>query len=502
MAPETALWKHNPWWESKEKVAGDPKLVQWEESGIRYDPILRGQIRYDYEPDNTVIYTLRGTRQVGKTTLIKLQIRDFVESGVNPWNIFYYAFDMTESRSEMADVISAYLRLSARKKSQGRTYMFLDEVTSVAEWQKGIKWLVDNGDLADCTVLATGSQAASMLHSAERLSGRRGRISESYDKILRPMRFSEFARVEDGEVAQFLEERGLASTRERQKIALEVLSGGMPDVLDVLHGRFADALEGLLRAYMLAGGIPGIVSQKSKTGSVRGDLYANYRNGILADWGPGQEDVLKQISRALIDSACSAVSWNDLRRQADIASWGTARDYLLSLKDLSIIAILHEYGHRDKSPRLSKGKKFYFEDPFYLHMFKHWSGDGDPFERSEALLEDAAWAGKVAEGVVAGHLIRLAEDASDNPQGFSYSDSVFFWRGEQRREVDFVFKKGALEAPLEVKYRNCVDHRELGGLAKFLDVVGVERGAVLSKDSLEQRRDYSVVPVSEFLLMI
>lgn len=501
MVSETTLWGHNPWWESKEKVAEDLKLIRWSESGIRYDPILRGQIRYDYEPDNTVIYTLRGTRQVGKTTLIKLQIRDFVKSGVNPWNIFYYAFDMTESRSEMADVILAYLRLSAHKKSPGRTYMFLDEVTSVAEWQKGIKWLVDNGRLNDCTVLATGSQAASMLRSAERLSGRRGRISESYDKILRPMRFSEFACVEDGGIAQFLEERGLTSARERQKVALEVLSGGMPEVLDVLHGKFADSLEGLLHAYMLTGGIPRIVSKKSKTGAVGQDLYANYRNGVLADWEPRQEDMLKQISKALIDSTCSVVSWNDLRKQADMASWGTTRDYLLSLKDLSIIAILYEYGHRDKSPRLSKGKKFYFEDPFYLHMFKHWSGDGDPFEQSEALLEDAVWAGRMAEGVVAGHLIRLAEDTSDNPQGFSYSDSVFFWRGEQR-EVDFVFKKGALEAPVEVKYRNCIAHRELGGLTKFLDATGTERGVVLSKDSLEQRHDYSVVPVAEFLLLI
>ena len=53
--------------------------------------------------------------------------------------------------------------------------------------------------------------------------------------------------------------------------------------------------------------------------------------------------------------------------------------------------------------------------------------------------------------------------------------------------------------PIEVKYRNRVDHRELGGIAGF---AGSCRGLVLSKDELDQRRDYALVPAAEFLALV
>ena len=45
---------------------------------------------------------------------------------------------MIDSRSEMAEIIQEYVFVS-RGKRQGRAYLFLDEITSVSEWQKGIK---------------------------------------------------------------------------------------------------------------------------------------------------------------------------------------------------------------------------------------------------------------------------------------------------------------------------------------------------------------------------
>lgn len=125
MAARSTLWSFNPWWTDKARIGEDAQIVKVRESHIRYDPSLRGQIRYEYESGNSVIYTLRGTRQVGKTTLIKLQIREFLESGTHPWNIFYYSFDMVDSRSEMAEIILEYV-LASRGKRRGRAYMFLD----------------------------------------------------------------------------------------------------------------------------------------------------------------------------------------------------------------------------------------------------------------------------------------------------------------------------------------------------------------------------------------
>ena len=72
MAAHSTLWDANPWWTDKARIDEDKQIVKWKESDMRYDPSLRARIRYEYESGNSVIYTLRGARQVGKTTLIKL----------------------------------------------------------------------------------------------------------------------------------------------------------------------------------------------------------------------------------------------------------------------------------------------------------------------------------------------------------------------------------------------------------------------------------------------
>lgn len=498
MAAHSTLWDANPWWTDKARINEDRQIAKWKESDMRYDPSLRARIRYEYESGNSVIYTLRGARQVGKTTLIKLQIREFLES-VNPWNLFYYAFDMIDSRSEMAEIIQEYVFVS-RGKRQGRAYLFLDEITSVSEWQKGIKWLVDAAKLPDCTVLATGSRAQSILRASERLPGRRGRTEDPYDRVLAPMRFSEFACASDPAIAGFFKECGLESAGKRHGALREALSGSVPAIMDKMHGALGPDLQRHLESYMLSGGIPRVVDEMAKTGRIGRGTYTAYRDGIAGDWGPRSDETLRQLGRAIADSMGSAVYWDGLRRQADLGGWESTRSGVLSLKDLSVVAVIYKYGDRKKVPRLSGHRKIYFQDPFYMHLFGLRADHPEPFARSEAAAADPAWAGRLAEGIVADHLIRLAADTARNPQDFAYTDHVFFWSDAKGREVDFVFyKRGELEAPVEVKYRNRIDHRELGGIAGF---AGSGSGTVLSKGEFGQRRDYSVVPAAEFLALV
>lgn len=499
MAARSTLWSFNPWWTDKARIGEDAQIVKVRESHIRYDPSLRGQIRYEYESGNSVIYTLRGTRQVGKTTLIKLQIREFLESGTHPWNIFYYSFDMVDSRSEMAEIILEYV-LASRGKRRGRAYMFLDEITSVPEWQKGIKWLVDTEQLPDCTVLATGSRAQSILRATERLPGRRGLTEDAYDRLLAPMRFSEFVCATDPAIAGFFSERGLASADKKHGALHDAMSGDAPDIMEKVHSRFGSDLQRHLKSYMLSGGIPRIVDEMVRTGKIGRATYAAYRDGITSDWGRHGDCALEQLGRAIVDSTCSAVSWDGLRRQADLGGWESTRSGVLSLEDLSVVAVIYKYGERKKIPRLSGSKKIYFHDPFYMHLFGPWSDHADPFGQSELTAGDPVWAGRIVEGIVADHLVRLAGDTAYNPQSFAYSRRVFFWSDRRGREVDFVFyKRDELEVPIEVKYRNRVDHRELGGIAGF---AGSCRGLVLSKDEFDQRRDYALVPAAVFLALV
>ncbi len=503
MVNDTQLRAANPWWKDRKSIENDEKITEWERS-IHYDPRLRHEIRYDFEPDNTVIYTLRGPRRVGKTTLLKLQIRDFLDR-VCPWNIFYYSFDMIDSRSELVDTIESYLRLSKRyRKQPDRTYLFLDEVSLVPDWQRGIKWLIDNNRLKNCTVLATGSQAINILRANERLSGRRGRTTDTFDKLLIPMKFSEFVDISAKEITVFTQNHHLRKIEDKKKIFLQLLSKEIPKEIDLLYNNFIDDLNNCLYEYLLTGGTPQIVDQKIKTNFISSELYKDHLDGIRSDWGQlRNEMLLKQFGGAIINNMGSNISWNSLQQQANIGSWITTRDYALSLNDLSIINIIHMYGEIKKIPLIGKPKKLYFHDPFYLHLFNSWLNADDPFEISEEFIADEINQSKMVESVVSNHLIRWAFNLVEHKQGFDCSNHVFFWKDQKGREVDFVlYYKNNFELPIEVKYRNQIHTKELGGLVSFLNKTDVKSGLVLSKNDLDERQDYLIIPTCILLMLI
>ena len=78
--------EYNPWWLNREEIKDDLRISEWSASRFKWSPRL-GET-FDWGLD--IIYVLRGPRQVGKTTLMKLKIQELLESGVEPRTIFYY----------------------------------------------------------------------------------------------------------------------------------------------------------------------------------------------------------------------------------------------------------------------------------------------------------------------------------------------------------------------------------------------------------------------------
>ena len=480
----------------------DQQIREWQESPMGYKPRLMREFEYDFEPDNTVVYTLRGARQVGKTTMIKLQIQSFLERGVCPWNICYCPFDAADSKSELAGIIRLYMKRSKRHRDSGRTYLFLDEITSVRDWQKGIKWLVDGNMLADCTVLAAGSRADRILHAPERLPGRRGRIATPYDMLLAPMRFAEFVSARDKGIKSLAPKERLPDAGRRRDVLRRLSSKSVPKEIDLYDG-FVDELNEHLHEYLLTGGMPKVIDERSRTGVISDGTYADCVDGIRGDWGSKSKDLVTQLAGAVAGRRCSSTTWHGLRQQTEIGSWSTIQDHALFLDDMAILSVVYKYDEKRKVARISREKKLYFRDPFYAHVFRSRAGSKSPFAAAETHLADEASFGCMVEGAVADHLMRWAFDLAENKMGFDYSNHVFFWKDRKGREVDFVlYHEGACEMPVEVKYRNQANARQLGGLSSFLDQTGSKGGLVLSRDLLEERRDHVVVPASVFLMLI
>ena len=502
MADISRMEKENPWWRKASSIDFDEKIVQWTKSAARYDPPLRARIEYDFEPDNTVVYTLRGPRQTGKTTLVKLQIREFLSRGVCPWNIFYYSFDLVQTLESMARTIEEYLKMSDKTRDKRRrTYLFLDELTSVTEWQRGIKWLVDVGDLRHCTVLVTGSRATDILRGADALPGRRGRISGPHDHILYPMSFAEFVRLRDGDVAEFLNGQGFFQPGFKRTMLANMVCGRKTEMQEILHDRFGDRLDSYFHEYLVCGGTPQVAEHMITRGQIPGHLFDKYVGGFRADWDANERDRLSSFGRAICDNLCSAVSWNDLNKQVQLGSWKKSEEYAFLLKHTSLVTVVQRYAERDNKTMPYNNKKIYFNDPFYFHIFNRLQDMAEPFPAAKKFLESDTDRGRLVENVVAGHLVRWAFDNTKGQQRFSPDNCIGYWKGGSGRETDFVlFNVAESVVPIEVKYSRHIRNADLRGLDDFLDVTGTKSGIVLSRNKLAFGDRHALVPVSLFLM--
>lgn len=131
------------------------------------------------------VHTLRGPRQVGKSTTAKRLIRRLLDRGER--RIFYWSFDLSTENADIVDAVRRARRL--HPDPDGVWYLFLDEVTTVPDWQLGVKYLVDNGPSDDDCLLCTGSSARHV--GSEQLPGRKG-AGRHYLQL--PVSFRDFCR--------------------------------------------------------------------------------------------------------------------------------------------------------------------------------------------------------------------------------------------------------------------------------------------------------------------
>lgn len=504
MASQTDIRNSNPWWKDPLNIHSDSKIREWEDSPICYKPRLMFKIAYDFDSSNTVVYSLRGPRQIGKTTLVKLQIKQFLEADIHPLNIFYYPMDLVSTARELVDIVDVYLQISARHRKGARAYIFLDEISAVSQWQRGIKWLVDTGKLQNCTIVATGSNAIDIRNSTEKLPGRRGVISDTYDKILLPMKFSEYAPLLNNEIDDLIHQNDLLTSSQRKIIFAKLLDREIDESLELFH-QYQGELDELLHNYMLTGGIPQIINEQINTTAIREDLYTSYLDGIAGEWTAlsKNEMLLKQFCGAIIKGQGSNISWSGLAKEAALGSKNTAINYASTLADLFVVSIIHLYGMDKKRPRITSNNKLYFQDPYYLHIFNGLMEMRNSFDASLDYIEDSENQGKIVEGIMADHLIRWAFTLSNKKQTFDYHQHLFYWKDEKNREVDFVlFDGGNVEVPIEVKYRNKMRATELAPMIGFLNNSKIKNGLVISKSDLRIASNYTVIPASLFLLLI
>lgn len=150
------LFQYNPWWES------DTFLD-------RYKPREPYLNRLQQQLTQKQIQFITGLRRVGKTTLMKLIIKELIFNEVEPKNIFYVSLDdYLLQGSNILEIVNEYRKLH-KLKFEEKIYLFLDEITYKEDFHIQLKNLYDN---QNCKIFAAASSTSLMRDKKASLTGR------------------------------------------------------------------------------------------------------------------------------------------------------------------------------------------------------------------------------------------------------------------------------------------------------------------------------------------
>ncbi len=443
------LQLHNPWWESKHLILEDKKLQELSNLRFKYyHPLIKS-----FPLNQDAVLTLRGPRRIGKTTLLKLIIKNLLLNvQFAKEQLFFYPCDLVRDYQELYQTLKEYLD-ATRATSSGRRYIFLDEVSFVPEWQRAIKSLSDSNLTQNATFLITGSNIIDLQVSSERLPGRRGEIF-SPDINFYPLSFKDFILLIDPKLST---EINHVSTRNLAKITAVfknyLITGGFPQIIN----EFQEF--GFIKA----------ASYEAITGWVAGDLHKAGKSTAIAI------EIIKNIEK----HQSNPVSYYQLAKESGVSSHATVQEYLETLERMFIIITCPYYSLDQKRTDVKKNKKIYFADPFIrCSLLSEARGFlSEAFDYSQKVIYSTKNLPAVWEEAAVYHLKREG-------------DSLYYGK-YQKHEIDFVsFKKDKMRL-FEVKYQNTVKVEPYW--------YGLPQLTVLTKSDLSLHGEITQIPLPHFL---
>ncbi len=493
--------EYNPWWLRAKAIDEDERIIEWEASRFKWAPRL-GET-FDFNLD--IVFVLRGPRQVGKTTLLKLKIREQIRAGVEPRHVFYYPCDLVEGPERLVKIITNY-QDSIRRDKQTRLHIFLDEISSIRDWQKGIKLLYDSGRLKKCTLVLTGSHSIDLRKATETLARRRGEVEklkdQTPDKILLPAKFSEYADVRSEKIHEAIRRLDLLKRERRHEIWRKISSGTLPREIEELQLVSRDS-QTLFKDYLITGGIPKVVDSYIATGNISKRIYEEYVSLLLRDitrWN-GKELILGQIIRRLVETLGTNITLNKIREETDVSSHNTTGVYLDFLKDSYVTTVIRKLDINKDAPVARDSRKVHFEDPFIFHALRAWALGREPYKESLSYLSESEKTSRLVESIVSNHLVRLLY--SYHPSSlFDYTTLLFHWESGKQRQLDFAVRLQDEYLPVEVKYQNRVTSEDAAPIIDFQKTGKSTKGLIVSKESLAEKASHLEIPAHLLLLLI
>jgi len=403
---------------------------------------------------------------VGKTTELKLLVKDLIASGIPPRSIAYYPCDDVIHFRELMDLIREFVKTLRVQDMFG--YLFLDEITMVKDWARAVKSLADSGELERVYLLLTGSSAVEIKRGYERMPGRR---AGGVDLAFLPMGFGDFCRA-----------FGLAPS---QPCLMELVGDESGFAMfEVESTTRRDRYMQLLDAYLQWGGFPAVVAELVKGKTVGSETIGVYRSVMFSEFEKQRRSIplFMGLMRKLYRVLGVPVSYNALTQDTGCRSNAVVQDYLgiFSGAFLGFEVPCIDLVHRRPFPK--REKKFYAIDPIVWKITAEHAGL--PVAQKAALAEQAA----------AAHLVR---PLANRWASLGSLEGLYYFRSRKGNEVDFVllYTPGDTPFGVEVKYQARVSGWDEQSISK-----GIGRGVLVTRDVFKWG-EVCHIPLWAFLLL-
>lgn len=384
------------------------------------------------------ILGIRGARQVGKTTLLKMIANSLKDERI------FVNLDIPDNRKTLEENPIDFVK---RFKKEGKKlYLFFDEIQRVKDAGEKLKIIYD--EFPEVKIFISGSSSLEIKTSVLPFLAGRLLLFELYT-----FDFEEFMLTKD---------KGLA----------KVLGEKIKSVKGFLEGKDEPSLPSFQqefltywKEYAVFGGYPEVVKAKETEEKLilLKNIYNLYLEKDVINFFRVEETTkFENFTKALAFGIASMLNLNSLASDVRI-SYKRAEEFLEILQHSYIIRLVKPF-HKNLVTELKKSQKIYFLDLGLRNAVINNFIDFD--SRNDR--------GKLMENFVFRELITNFEEYRIN-----------YWRTTGKAEVDFVLSKDESLIPIEVKLSG---EKLTRGFYSFLRSYNPERALIITLDKFKQQK--------------
>lgn len=405
--------------------------------------------------DRKEVFAIKGPRQAGKTTLLKMvQTWLLEEKKIKQENIIFLTFEDDEILNKFSTDPKEYIEKILIGKTD-RVYIFIDEFQHLEGGGKTLKLLFDILD--DVKFIITGSSSLELTNkTAKHMVGR------MFSFNLWPLSFREFLQTKPSEF--------LSAYKEKSELIEKFILHGKTSIEEIIEENdiFVKDLKKYFKEYAFWGGYPEVVRTdefKAKKFILK-NIYSNYiKKDVVELLKITDHSKFEKLIELLSYQIGDLVNIDNLTR--DIHGYfDETKRYLSIMKETYITSLLKPY-YTNKASEIKKSPKSFFIEIGLRNYIA-----GEILKLDSPIIDLGKQPGPMVENSIFSQLKFKQED----------NYKLRYWRTKHGAEVDFVLDFGKEVVPIEVKYANFKDAKFSRSFKSFIDEYKPERALILTKD--------------------